>query len=193
MVNAGFEMVRCDTLLQHEHNPNRGNVAAIQRSIEANGFYGAVVAQRSTRKVLAGNHRLQAAAKAGIDRVPVLWVDADDEAALRILLADNQLAKKAGYDRQGLHDLLSELQAEGLEGTGYDTDDLDALARLLEADAEKEKAAGGEAKKAEDDDEDTVQLAVWGVIVECDSEQEQTRALELLLERKLDVRAVIGA
>lgn len=57
--------VRLDRLATHPENPRQGDVAAIAASIETNGFYGAVVAQKSSGHVLAGNHRLLAARERG--------------------------------------------------------------------------------------------------------------------------------
>jgi len=74
-----------NTLAPHPENPRRGATAAIVDSIQAHGFYGALIAQRSTRYVIAGNHRLQAAITAGLETVPVIWLDVTDEQARRIL------------------------------------------------------------------------------------------------------------
>lgn len=42
----------------HPENPRRGATAAIVDSIQAHGFYGALIAQRSTRYVIAGRHTI---------------------------------------------------------------------------------------------------------------------------------------
>lgn len=125
-------------LIPHPENPRQGDVGAIYTSIEANGFYGAIVVQKATQHVLRGNHTLQAAVGAGAAAVPVIEIDCDDETALKILLADNRTADLASYDDPALYDLLVRLRAadeEGLAGTGYDDDDLEALRRLNAASA----------------------------------------------------------
>lgn len=134
VLNQELVMVQVGDLVEHPSNPRRGRVDAILESIEANGFYGAVVAQRSSGYVLAGNHRLQAARSAGITEVPVFWVDVDDDRAARILLADNRTNDLAGYDDSALVDLLKKLDASPLKltGTGYDGAALDELLRSLE-------------------------------------------------------------
>src|SRR5262245_16196031 len=48
-------------LRPHPQNPRTGDVAAIRASLDVNGWYGAIVAQRSTGFILAGNHRYKAA------------------------------------------------------------------------------------------------------------------------------------
>ena len=119
------ERVPLDRLRPHPENPRRGQVGAILSSIEAHGFYGAVMAQRSTGHVLAGNHRLLAAAEAGLAELPVVWVDVDDDEARRILLADNRSSDLASYDEAGLAELLGVLEDTnaGLAGTLFDAND----------------------------------------------------------------------
>lgn len=117
-----------DQLTPHPDNPRQGDIGAITASIEANGWYGTVVAQKSTGHVLAGNHRLQAARSLGIDSLPVWWVDCDDTQARRILLADNRTNDLATYDNDLLTELLAGLAStDDLLGSGYDGDDLDDL------------------------------------------------------------------
>lgn len=138
--NESYELVDVGALTSHPDNPNQGDVGAIVGSMEANGVYGALVVQkpRGSRKrgrILAGNHRWLAAKAAGVERVPVVWVDVDDERATRIMLADNQTANLATYDEAGLAALLERLSEtdEGLAGTAFDDDDLDdLLGRLAE-------------------------------------------------------------
>lgn len=133
VVAQDYELVPVAKLTPHPRNPRHGDVGAIFQSIDANGFYGAVIAQKSTGHVLAGNHRLKAAEEAGITAVPVLWLDVDDERALRILLADNRTNDLAGYDTEALAEILSEVQARdgSLDGTGYDGEALDVLLKEL--------------------------------------------------------------
>ena len=128
VINQRHEQVAVEKLTPHPRNPRKGDVEAIRQSIVVNGFYGVLVAQRSTRHILVGNHRYQAAVQAGIERVPVVWVDVDDEAALRILLADNRTNDLATYDDKELGALLEELLGTdlGLAGTGYLTTPDDA-------------------------------------------------------------------
>jgi len=115
-------------LKPHPRNPREGDVGSIHESIEVNGFYGAIIVQKSTGHVLAGNHRLQAAAMAGGLKVPVLEVDCDDVTAEKILLADNWTSDVATNKNDILVEILKELAAgPGLEGTGFDGDDLDEL------------------------------------------------------------------
>jgi len=116
-------------LKAHPDNPRQGDISAIAGSIQKNGWYGTIVAQRSTGYVRAGNHRLMAAKSIGMETVPVYWVDVDDEQANRILLADNRASDLATYDDSALADILANLVDTdlGLTGTGFDDADLEAL------------------------------------------------------------------
>ena len=129
-------MVDVRKLDVHPDNPRQGDIGAIVVSIEENGWYGTLVAQRSTNRVLAGNHRLQAAIAADIKEVPVYWVDVDDAQAKKILLADNRTSDLASYDDFQLLEILQNLDAEdhGLIGTGFDNEDLDNLLKDLDND-----------------------------------------------------------
>ena len=123
-----IEVVPVTKLHPHPDNPRQGDVGAIVTSIQQNGWYGTLVAQTSTGRVLAGNHRLQAAAQIGMTEVPVYWVDVDDVTARKILLADNRTNDLATYDDDLLSLLLTDLAStDDLLGTGYDGDDLDDL------------------------------------------------------------------
>lgn len=125
---SGLEQVSLKELRPHPRNPRRGDIDVIARSIEVNGFYGAVVAQRSTGHILAGNHRYLAAQKEKAKEIPVIWLDVDDDEAHRIMLADNRTSDIGGYDEAALADLLRDVNASlSLDGTGYAEADLDAL------------------------------------------------------------------
>lgn len=127
IINVGdkVEMVAVGDLACHPENPRRGNLDEIRSSIRVNGFYGALVVQRSTGHILAGNHRFMAAEAEGLGKVPVIYVDADDEDAKAILVGDNRLSELAENDPELLAALLQAIQSrdEGLTGTGYSDDD----------------------------------------------------------------------
>jgi DNA modification methylase len=116
-------------LQEHPQNPNEGDLGAIEESIDELGFFGACLAQESTGYILAGNHRWKAAIQKGAAYVPTLYIDCDDDVALKILLGDNRIADLRTYNNSKLADVLSELRARGagLRGTGYTSEDLTEL------------------------------------------------------------------
>lgn len=128
-----YETVKVDDLVTHPDNARKGNLDRIEESIRVNGFYGALIVQKGTKRIIAGNHRYLAAKNLGIKEVPVLWLDVSDDEARRILLADNRSNDLASYDDTMLAELLRAAQdTTGLEGTGFDEVDLQDLLMALE-------------------------------------------------------------
>ena len=181
-----FENVPVAQLRPHPRNPRQGDLAALRESLDANGWYGAIVAQLSTGFILAGNHRHRAAVQRGAAELPALLVDCDDETALRILLADNRTSDQAAYDDAGLVELLKELSDAGrLVGTGYSEADLQALlAELGDAPLEEAfpEAADQSGKLA-----DKLQ-----VLVDCPDDAAQAALLEQLSAEGWRCRALVS-
>jgi len=127
-----YELVAIDKLIQHPDNPRKGSVEGIARSIVANGFYRPVVVQKSTCRILAGNHSWEAAKSEGLTKIPVVWLDVDDVAALKILLADNRLNDIAGYDHNALAKVLMDARnQDALAGTGWSEANLGQLFKSM--------------------------------------------------------------
>lgn len=171
-IDQEYEVVRIDgdndPLKEHPQNPKKGDVELIDESIDINGWYGAVTAQKSTGYILAGNHRYRVAKKKGAVEIPVIWRDCDDETALKILLVDNKSADAGEYDEQMLEDLLASLDT--LDGTGYNL--ASAQERIEEAAAPKPPTAVADPPDADDVPED-VYKPEYGVMVVCESEEQQ--------------------
>lgn len=117
----------------HPENPRNGDIEAIAESIRHNGFVAPVIAQRSTGHIIAGNHRYMALLSLNAEMIPVVWLDVDDLAARRYLLADNRTSDLGNYDNAVLVDILQRMASEDtIEGTGYTEYDLQALTALTE-------------------------------------------------------------
>lgn len=132
-----------DSLVPWDENPRLGDVAVIRESFRAHGQYQEIVVQKSSRRVIAGNHRWHAAKGEGWDKIAAILLDVDDEEATRIALVDNKSSDNSVYDDPLLKkhlDALAETEG-GLAGTGFDDDDLDDLrARIEEAETASEQA-----------------------------------------------------
>lgn len=131
MNEEDLEHVDPATLVGWDRNPrvNDHAVAPVARSIERFGFAAPIVARRSDRRVLAGHTRMKAAAMLELDAVPVRWVDLDDGEAEAYSLADNKLAEAAQWDDSLLADVITDLQADGVEVSdlGWTTEDLESI------------------------------------------------------------------
>ena len=162
-------------LVEYPHNPRRGEVDRLVESIEAHGQYRALVVNKRTMQVLAGNHTLKALRKTGAAKALVHYVDVDEVEAKKIVLADNRLSDLAGYDDQALAVLLSDLP--DLDATGYEQADLDSLLAKLAGPA----------------DPDPQQIPeTFDVIVSCESEDTQIELLERLTEEGLTCKALVS-
>lgn len=127
-------MVPIDDVKPYPGNPRSGRVPEIMQSIERNGFYGAITAQKSTGFICRGNHTHEALRRLGWTEVPVEYGDFDDATARRILLIDNRLPDMSTYNPEALVDLLRTIEIEDdWSGTGYDPNDLDELLAEMEA------------------------------------------------------------
>ncbi len=131
IVPQTYQMVPVGELEPHPDNPHKGDVDVIAESIAKNGFYGTVLVQASRMRIIAGEHRWRGAKANGLDKVPALVVDVDDDTATRIMLADNRTAEFGAYDDQVLAELLRGL--DGLDGTGWSDDDLNDLLADLDS------------------------------------------------------------
>jgi hypothetical protein len=81
-----------------------------------------------------------------LSTLPVRYLEVDDEAAVRILLADNRTSDLATYDEPALAALLTDLAQQSpmqLAGTGYDGDELDSIIANLSA-VDVNDASGGD-------------------------------------------------
>lgn len=190
LMNQTYEVVAIDAVKPHPDNPRRGDVAVIAASVAANGFYGAIAVQRSTGRILAGNHRWEAAKKEKLAEIPVLWMDVDDKTALRILLADNRTSDLGTYEQEALAEILMELRAaEDLAGTGYGELDVGTLLKemgdaIIEAnaeDAEKKPSASAVGGYKEQ----------YAVMVVCEGEQQQEEIFNKLSAEGYECKIVV--
>lgn len=180
-----YELVDVDSIKEHPDNYNVGDEAAIDESMQVNGWFGAVLVQRSTGYIIAHNHAYRVAKRRGALRVPVIWKDVDDVEALRILLADNETARRGHADEGRLRQILDDLGT--LDGTGFPG--FEELAG--EEDAREAEEAEKESKeRLEEGEEGEDFVTQYGVVVVCADEEEQQQVYELLRAEGRTVRPV---
>lgn len=151
--------VPLSSVVPWEGNARRGDVFAIKESMLKNGVFHPIDIQKSTNKIIVGNHRYLALkelheARPDDERfgpnVDVIVHDLDDAAALRMHIADNAIADRADFDEAALVVQLQELDEETgtLVGTGFDDD---ALARLIAKASEEEDITPGDFEEFDED------------------------------------------
>lgn len=124
-----------DSLELLDGNPRIGDVDAVAASLRRFGQRKPIVARRSDRQIIAGNHTYKAACQLGWAEIAVVLVDDDDATAKAFALADNRTAELGGYDDANLAAMIAEvgeLDAALLADTGWDEASVAKL--LTEAD-----------------------------------------------------------
>lgn len=144
------ELVPLASLVPSPKNPKLHS-EGIQTSISRFGFIEPVVIDERTGQLISGHGRMEALQEAqgagqdppeGIEvqagewLVPVNrgWASKNDQEASAALVALNRYVELGGWDDQALADILQDLSAvpDGLEGIGYDQDDLDQMLAALD-------------------------------------------------------------
>lgn len=160
-------------------NPRRGDVTRIRESVARLGQYRTVVVRDTGSQlvILAGNHTARAIQAEGSETVRCEVITCTDDEARRIALADNRLSDLATDDPADLAVMLADLDGD-FEATGWTEED---LANLI---------AGPDGPGDGDAPEDNVPEK-YGVIIECDTEQQQARLLADLDGEGWRVRALM--
>jgi hypothetical protein len=127
-------LVPIESVRQFESNANEGDVEAVIQSVNASGFYGAVIAQQGTGVLIAGHTRHAALLSLGATQIPVLWMVTDDVGAERARLGDNQTTRLGRWNEAMLYESLLRVQQSeiGLQGTGFPDDYVDMLKATLD-------------------------------------------------------------
>ena len=195
VINEAYELVDVGKIKPHPRNPRRGDLDALKDSVYANGFYGACVVQRSTGHILAGNHRFLAGKARGMKAVPVIWVDVDDDRALRILLADNRTADLADYDNAALAELLRDVEqgSGSYIGTGFDGAAVNELLESLGIETNLPGDGKNNGRPAAQRGKKTLTAGLsYRVVVDCESEDHQAELLERFEGEGLKCRPLIS-
>jgi len=137
------------------YNPNVMSGAEMEslcRSIRQWGLVDPIVARRADRMVIGGHQRLEAAKALGMTKVPVVYVDVDENQAKALNIALNKIHGE--WDLPKLGELLEELRdLPDLDETltGFDPKEMDQLLAELERSqrSEEEEAFDAEAAMLE--------------------------------------------
>ena len=132
-----IENIPLEDLIEYPNNARRGDVSMLTESLKVNGQYRPIIVQKSTKYVLAGNHLLRAARILGWTSIDAVVLDVDDQAALKIVLADNRTADLGEYNDDLLKELLATL--DDFDGTGYSEKDLAELEDVINSEPREER------------------------------------------------------
>jgi ParB-like chromosome segregation protein Spo0J len=190
-----IEYVPLDKLIRWPRNPKEHDLGAINQSIERFGFVNPIIVDETSGKIVAGHGRVDtlqqlkvsgAKAPAGITTAGNTWLvpvirgvafKSESEAEAYIV-ADNQLTILGGWDDAKLGQVLADLAAQdGLDGTGFDKDDVDDLLKRLNGEDESPATPRDQGQLGE---------LQYRIVVECGNEQEQVRLLE-----KFDAEGIV--
>ena len=136
-VMLSTENVDINGVFPYPMNARQGDIGLISESLGKNGQFRPIVVNKRDNSILVGNHTWKAAKMLGWKEIAVTFIDVDDEAAARIVLADNRTADLGSYDHVELAEILQTLPA--FEGTGYTGEDLDDLTQEVAGWGMKEK------------------------------------------------------
>jgi ParB-like chromosome segregation protein Spo0J len=153
---------------------SRRNLDAIKASLRKFGQQKPIVVD-AKGIVLAGNGTLTAAQELGWTDIDIIRTELAGVEATAFAIADNRTAELAEWD-DNLGDVLQSLASDGydLSQIGFDQSDLDALM--------------GESESTEKKDVQIV--SALEVIAECENEDQQKLAYDLLTEKGLKCRLV---
>ena len=127
------ELLETEKVIGNPRNPNKHpkkQVEMLAKIIKATGWRANITISRLSGYVVKGHGRLEAAIKAGCEKVPVEYQNYTSEAEeWADLTADNRLAELSDMDNTMLADLLAEIDTGEfpLELSGYTEEDLDGI------------------------------------------------------------------
>lgn len=108
-------------IIPYENNPRKNDEAVelVAASIREFGFKVPIVVDRNN-VIVAGHTRLKAAAKLGLQSVPVIRADdLTDEQVKAFRLADNKVSEASEWDIEKLNKELSEIEGIDMESFGF--------------------------------------------------------------------------
>ena len=127
------ELLETEKVVGNPRNPNKHpqkQVEMLAKIIKATGWRANITISRLSGYVVKGHGRLEAAIKAGCEKVPVEYQNYTSEAEeWADLTADNRLAELSDMDNTMLADILAEIDTGEfpLELSGYTEEDLEGI------------------------------------------------------------------
>ncbi len=127
-----IKMVQIDQIIPNPKNANKHSteqIERLQKLIEYQGFRNPLIVSNRTGFLVVGHGRLMAAKNLGMESLPVIYQDFQDEAQeFTYLVSDNEIARWAELDKESLYDSLGDIEIPSLDLLGiedFNIDDLD--------------------------------------------------------------------
>lgn len=184
-----IEYIPLNTLKRWERNPKDHDLGELGRSLSRFGFVMPILVDERSGMIAAGHGRIDTLLqRRELGESPPARIDVKDDdwlvpvvrgvsfnsdgEAEAYAIADNRLVERGGWDEGLLTVVLKDLaEGPGLDGIGYDEDDLDALLAFTSMMGEF-----GELPDLEWDEP----AKAWRVIIQCDDEAEVLALLQTL-------------
>jgi len=157
------EVLPVDLLQKYQNNPNEHteeSYASIQDSIDTFGFKNIILVDKDY-EIIHGHGRLEAAIRAGYDKLPVLIaVNIDKVAAAAFRIAHNATAKKSEWDLKSLLVEIDLISSDGFDiaHTGFSLVDVESMSLKLDDlhqrnDSDSQSSSGSDNSSLPEDDE----------------------------------------
>ena len=130
------EAIPVDDITEHPDNPRRGDDPAVEESMVRNGFFGAILVQRSTDHVIAGNTRYRVMLRQRLrTRSPASGSTATTRPRPASCWPTTARQRPRLLRRRAaVRPPAPLVESEGLDGTGYDRAAYELLLQSVEAD-----------------------------------------------------------
>lgn len=119
-----IKLVDTASIVENPKNANRHSIEQIKRLeklIEYQGFRNPLIISNRTGFLIVGHGRLEAAKNLGIEKLPVIYQDFENEAQeYSYLISDNEIARWAELDFQSVYDNLKEIEIDDIDMLGID-------------------------------------------------------------------------
>lgn len=173
------------------------NLEAIKKSLAAFGQTKPIVVRRATNEILCGNGTYEAAVALGWQEIQCHVIDIDEERAKALMIADNRTSDLSENDEKNLLDMLQEMDADMLDLTGYDNEELDKMLQFHEGNLfddkkeKKEKKPKEEKKDAPVSADDQISFILMGypfVLADVDQIKEIRDLMDKFTTQNIEIR-----
>jgi hypothetical protein len=195
-----MEYMRVRDLVPNPRNPKRHDVPGITAAMKRFGYIDASIIDERTGMLIGGHGRAEVLLWAqqlnmrppegivvdgdGDWTQPVQrgWSSANDDEADAALVALNRFVERGGWDEQARLEILEQLarQPAGLDGVGYDLDEVDQMAKAARAPLPEPPSA-----------EPQLGAMEYRLLIICEGESQQAELLNRFEQEGLTCQAVI--